>query len=58
MNQAHHNVRYVEILKVILLYKNIYKLGYRFLCCGSETIPCRHAFHPICAYLHGLTIDI
>ncbi|CAD8189496.1 unnamed protein product [Paramecium octaurelia] len=32
--------------------------GFRFLCSGGETIPCKHAFHPICAYLHGLTIDI
>ncbi|CAD8074473.1 unnamed protein product [Paramecium sonneborni] len=32
--------------------------GFRFACFGNETIPCRHAFHPLCAYLHGLTIDI
>ncbi|CAD8067926.1 unnamed protein product [Paramecium primaurelia] len=32
--------------------------GFRFTCFGNETIPCRHAFHPLCAYLHGLTIDI
>ncbi|CAD8082849.1 unnamed protein product [Paramecium sonneborni] len=32
--------------------------GFRFMCSGGETIPCKHAFHPICAYLHGLTIDI
>ncbi|CAD8158297.1 unnamed protein product [Paramecium octaurelia] len=32
--------------------------GFRFTCFGNETIPCRHAFHPLCAYLHGLTINI
>ena len=28
------------------------------MCSGGETIPCKHAFHPICAYLHGLKINI
>lgn len=33
--------------------------GYRIQCCTQRSaIPCRQAFHPICAYLHGLKISV
>lgn len=32
--------------------------GYRFPCSFKGIVPCRHAFHPLCAYLHGLEMEV